>query len=134
MIQVEQAAQLEADKRGAEVGGNAEQVEEQEMNGREGTVWHVLYKRLNYVFDIILTSTYSEKPGLLMVVWGVFANFQRARTHPAGWLPDKSNIAFLQGGRETSYEVLIQVTIAMGESMTSRSLMGAPFTNRCADP
>ena len=27
MIQVEQAAQLEADERGAEVGGNAEQVE-----------------------------------------------------------------------------------------------------------
>ena len=38
MIQVEQAAQLEADKRGAEVGGNAEQVEEQEMYGRGGTV------------------------------------------------------------------------------------------------
>ena len=57
------------------------------MNGREGTVWHVLYKRLNYVFDIILTSTYSEKPGLLMMIWGVFANFHRARTQPAGWLP-----------------------------------------------
>ena len=39
MIQVEQAAQLEADKRGAEVGGNAEQVEEQEIYGRRGTVW-----------------------------------------------------------------------------------------------
>ena len=41
----------------------------------------------NYVFDIILTSTYSEKPGLLMMIWGVFANFHRARTQPAGWLP-----------------------------------------------
>ena len=41
MIQVEQAAQLEADKRGAEVGGNAEQVEEQEMYGRGGTVWQL---------------------------------------------------------------------------------------------
>ena len=38
MIQVEQAAQLEADERGAEVGGNAEQVEEEEMYGRGGTV------------------------------------------------------------------------------------------------
>ena len=38
MIQVEQAAQLEADERSAEVGGNAEQVEEQEMYGRGGTL------------------------------------------------------------------------------------------------
>ena len=30
MIQVEQAAELEADERGTEVGGNAEQVEEEE--------------------------------------------------------------------------------------------------------
>ena len=50
MIQVEQAAQLEADERGAEVGGNAEQVEEEEVYGGGGTVWHVLYKRLNYMF------------------------------------------------------------------------------------
>ena len=28
--------------------------------------------------------------------------------------------------------ILIQVTIVMGESMTSKSLRGAPFTNRCA--
>ena len=38
MIQVEQAAQLEAVECGAEVGANAEQVEEQEMYGRGGTV------------------------------------------------------------------------------------------------
>ena len=38
MIQVGQAAQLEADEHGAEVGGNAEQVEEGEMYGRGGTV------------------------------------------------------------------------------------------------
>ena len=38
MIQVEQATQLEADERGAEVGGNAEQVEEEEVYGGGGTV------------------------------------------------------------------------------------------------
>ena len=32
MIQVEQAAELEADERGTEVGGNAEQVEEEEYD------------------------------------------------------------------------------------------------------
>ena len=57
MIQVEQAAQLEADERGAEVGGNAEQVEEEEVYCGGGPYDMFCTNASTMCFDIILTST-----------------------------------------------------------------------------